>query len=419
MNNDNERVKASPAIRRIAKQYGINLNEIVGTGEGGRIEVENLESYLLSKRHMSFAEMTQKSFENDDEYVNYTTTENPTQPKPNYDYIDYGIIPEDNDIEIELYPIPNEDLNEDIDLNEDEQKEFEEQLTIENELKNDFSSVEEDDMNEERPDYELYTDFKDIVNELTNEEHDNCMNHFNLIDDDDYDEDYDEEDPFTNLYTGEYECDDDCDCDCDDDDCDCGCGHDHHHEHEEEKCQPIKISFTVNRSATDELISDIQPDESNENELIINMVVKALALAIYDEDESFDGKINVVRMLPEERDIEVLTAVNALCDPIDEIIYEEPYEHEDVFVNVWDFTDFGFTSFARPDAGMVNVFVNLNSRKIIIDSVSDEYTVCIDTCAYIFKALKQNLINANETNARSEVCKPIEYDDDDDNDEML
>lgn len=410
MSNDNERVKASPAIRRIARQYGIDLNEIVGTGEGGRIEVENLESYLLSKRHMSFAEMTKRTFEDDDEYVNYTTHEEKNDESPNYDFIDYGIIPEDNDIEIELYPIENEEESEscevDFGLSEDEQRELEDYINIENELKNDFASVEEDDMNENKPDYEVYAAFKDIVEELTDEPTDSLM-HFDLIEDDDYDEDYDEEEPYC-------DCDDECDCDecCDDDECDCGCEHDHHH-HEEEKCQPIKISFTVNRNYTDELISNM---EGENNELIINTVVKALALAIYDEDETFDGKINVVRMLQEERDIEVMTAVNALEAPIDEIVYEEPYDNPDVFVNVWDFTDFGFTSFARPDAGMVNVFVNLNSRKIIIDSVSDEYTVCIDTCAYIFKALKQNLIDVAKMNERSEVC--VECEDIDDNDEM-
>ena len=51
---EDERIKASPAIKRIAKQYGIDLSEIAGTGEDGRIEVSDLEEYLLGRKRTLF-----------------------------------------------------------------------------------------------------------------------------------------------------------------------------------------------------------------------------------------------------------------------------------------------------------------------------------------------------------------------------
>ena len=45
-----EKVKASPATRRLAKTLGIDLSEIKGTGEDGRIEADDLEMYLRNKK---------------------------------------------------------------------------------------------------------------------------------------------------------------------------------------------------------------------------------------------------------------------------------------------------------------------------------------------------------------------------------
>lgn len=401
---EENRVKASPAIRRIAKQYNIDLSEIVGTGEGGRIEAENLESYLLSKRHMSFAEMSDT--EKSDEYASYMDEDilPKTETKPNYDEEDYGLSFIGDDIEVEIFPAEETENKEssvftkedEASINHDFAKLF--AFDESEELpETDEEVVEEETQpseNEQEPDSEEEENEEEISVEEVSEEPDEC--------EEDHDEcecgcgceDNDEDDE-------EHEC---CDDDC--------CCHDHEHHHEEEKCQPIAISFTVNREGVADLIEETKGDK---NELLINTVVKALALAIYDEDNEFDGKINVVTM--QRDDIEVKTAVNALYAHIDGISYEEPFDHEDVFVNVWDLTDFGFTKFARPDAGMVNVFVNQNKRKIIIDSVSDEYCVCIDTCAFMMKSLKENLCEPFVMNER--IITNEENDDafDDDYDE--
>lgn len=42
---DDSRVKASPLARKIAKEKGINLNNVTGTAEGGRITKKDVESY--------------------------------------------------------------------------------------------------------------------------------------------------------------------------------------------------------------------------------------------------------------------------------------------------------------------------------------------------------------------------------------
>ena len=43
--SDDSRVKASPLARKIAKEKGINLNNVKGTAEGGRITKKDVESY--------------------------------------------------------------------------------------------------------------------------------------------------------------------------------------------------------------------------------------------------------------------------------------------------------------------------------------------------------------------------------------
>ncbi|HEY4322501.1 MAG TPA: 2-oxo acid dehydrogenase subunit E2 [Mucilaginibacter sp.] len=49
-NNDDSRVKASPLARKIAKDKGINLNNVKGSAEGGRIIKKDVEEYVPSKQ---------------------------------------------------------------------------------------------------------------------------------------------------------------------------------------------------------------------------------------------------------------------------------------------------------------------------------------------------------------------------------
>jgi len=50
VNADDSRVKASPLARKIAKEKGINLNEIKGSAEGGRIIKKDVENYTPANK---------------------------------------------------------------------------------------------------------------------------------------------------------------------------------------------------------------------------------------------------------------------------------------------------------------------------------------------------------------------------------
>jgi 2-oxoglutarate dehydrogenase E2 component (dihydrolipoamide succinyltransferase) len=43
---DGDRIRSSPLVRRIAKEQGVDLHEIEGTGDGGRISKKDIETYL-------------------------------------------------------------------------------------------------------------------------------------------------------------------------------------------------------------------------------------------------------------------------------------------------------------------------------------------------------------------------------------
>ena len=52
---DDSRIKASPLARKIAKEKGINLNDVKGSAEGGRIIKKDIEEYKPAAKSMSAA----------------------------------------------------------------------------------------------------------------------------------------------------------------------------------------------------------------------------------------------------------------------------------------------------------------------------------------------------------------------------
>ena len=51
-NLGNSKQKASPATRKLAKALGIDLSQIEGSGENGRIEAADLERYLNDRKRL-------------------------------------------------------------------------------------------------------------------------------------------------------------------------------------------------------------------------------------------------------------------------------------------------------------------------------------------------------------------------------
>lgn len=44
-------ILSTPAVRHLAKQHGLNINEIVGTGKDGRVLKEDVLNYAVRKGH--------------------------------------------------------------------------------------------------------------------------------------------------------------------------------------------------------------------------------------------------------------------------------------------------------------------------------------------------------------------------------
>ncbi|MCR4894569.1 MAG: E3 binding domain-containing protein [Eubacteriales bacterium] len=390
---EEERIKASPAIKRIAKQYGIDLADITGTGEDGRIEVSDLESYLLGRRQMSMEDTMpaqDEAAEDEEKYAIYQTENTSRQySRLNYDDEDYVTLGGGDSPDIELYPEKKYDEFVEATLESPEtmaDEDLERYMELEDDFTKAFPSY-EIEPSEPLSGSEMDSLADDVAEELR----------FDLM------ESAADPQPEAAEEPAEVPAEDVPEDDEHDEDGECGCGHHHHEDDDEETCQPINISFRVPRAEIDRFVFSCGTDHEK---LLADTVIKALALAIYDEDSEFDGRIDLVRF---SRDgIEVSTAMDALSQKVGYIRYDDPEENGDVFVNVWDMTSFGFSSFSRPDAGMVNVFVSLDEKDLIIDAISDEYTVCIDTCAFMFRSMRENLMLPAKMNSRSESPVTVE-----------
>src|SRR3954468_3953818 len=47
---DGQKIRSSPLVRKLAKEHGVNLANVKGTGLGGRITKEDIQSYVASPR---------------------------------------------------------------------------------------------------------------------------------------------------------------------------------------------------------------------------------------------------------------------------------------------------------------------------------------------------------------------------------
>lgn len=178
-----------------------------------------------------------------------------------------------------------------------------------------------------------------------------------------------------------------CGCHDGDDDDDSDDEYDDDDEDFEDDVQPLRITFKVKCENID---AELDKNGLSVNSSLLDTVMKSLAYAIYDADDSYDGRINVVRMSREG--LEVRTAADTLHEPVGRITLDDPSEHnDDIFVNVWDMTNFGFDSYSRPDAGMINVFVLMRGSSVKIEMLIDEYAVDLYTATLIAEDFRLNM----------------------------
>ncbi len=84
---DDSRVKASPLARKIAKDKGINLNDVKGSAEGGRIIKKDVEEYVPSAKPAPAQQVAAESSSGSDKAAPVATSSAPqpvTAPLPAY-----------------------------------------------------------------------------------------------------------------------------------------------------------------------------------------------------------------------------------------------------------------------------------------------------------------------------------------------
>ena len=156
---------------------------------------------------------------------------------------------------------------------------------------------------------------------------------------------------------------------------------------EDEEVQPLHIAFKVPYR---NINTELAKAGLSVKTALIDTVMKSIAYAIYDMDDSYDGRINLCTINREGLDVK--TAGFTLEDPIGKIEKEDPEEFDDdIFVNVWDLTAFGFDTYSRPDSGMVNIFVNCDDDNVKIDMLIDEFAVDLYTATIIAEDFRLNL----------------------------
>lgn len=82
--SDDSRVKASPLARKIAKEKGINLNDVKGSAEGGRIIKKDVEEYVPAAKTVAAESSSSSKDTAPLQPATATTTAAPSAPLPEY-----------------------------------------------------------------------------------------------------------------------------------------------------------------------------------------------------------------------------------------------------------------------------------------------------------------------------------------------
>lgn len=152
---------------------------------------------------------------------------------------------------------------------------------------------------------------------------------------------------------------------------------------------PVYISFTVPDESIKNMLTGMDMNIKNG---LMSVVVKACCCALRKTDSSvYEDKVNIVTIKGKE--FESKTVVNAQDSKISEIKFIPFSDADDISINIWDLTNFGFTGFKKADIDTLNIFILWNDGKIIVELACDEYIMDVIECAELMDQLKKFLIN--------------------------
>ncbi len=152
---------------------------------------------------------------------------------------------------------------------------------------------------------------------------------------------------------------------------------------------PVYISFAVPDESIKNMLTGMDMNIKNS---LMNVVVKACCCALRKTDSSvYEDKVNIVTIKGKE--FESKTVVNAQDSKISEIKFIPFSDADDISINIWDLTNFGFTGFKKADIDTLNIFILCNDEKIIVELACDEYIMDVIECAELMDQLKKFLIN--------------------------
>ncbi|MFA0816718.1 MAG: E3 binding domain-containing protein [Anaerofustis sp.] len=339
-NNENTKVKASPAARRIARELGLDLAQISGTGIDGRIQLEDVHAYQESVADAASPQIQEEPVAQSDESVTAQDQEEEV-----YEFVQAEEIPSEETIsesDAEEEPIP--EVIEEFSTEESEAEapalsadEEVSELTETKEASEEFANPAEPvfESEEETPDTE-----QECTCETCEEE-----------DGDANEEDYSELDDFDLIPP-----------------------------------MPVSISLQVSDEGLISMLEGMQAELDDE---LINAVVKSVCCALKKAEISvYEDKVNVLEL--EGKDIYARTAINAHESKISEIEYTDE-EFEDVLINIWDLTDTGLRSFQKCDVDTMHLFILYDDSTITVEMTCDEYLLDVGECAYFMQILKKYL----------------------------
>jgi hypothetical protein len=338
-----DKVKASPAARRIAKELGIDLNDVAASSQAERIQLEDVQQYheLLQQQSQTETEISQS--EPNPPISASTDDANESTEETEEDVIVFNM---EEDADNQPEPVAEEMVT--------EAPATEQPSTLiqeESETNDSDEELGETELAEEPLDLENAAAIKENEKDETMKPEDNV-----------------EKDPAVS---------------------------------DETCCEdnfmflppmPLSISFEVSDENIRAMLAGLSiPLEDG----LIPTVIKAAASAFeITENMLYEGRMNLIEY--EDGEFVAQTVTDAQSKKISEMDYDTETEEEedpDIPINIWDLSSFGFSNFQKTDTDQMNLFVLRKNDRILIDMTCDEYVMDVTEATAFMHQLQQYLEN--------------------------